>query len=590
MINADEHKKLLAQIAELEKNSINYFDVEKEFFLIHSNNLSQVRPRLYGYSIQRSGIYEDDDLTPEAIAGLDGRGCYVYVDVQDGKITIKQDINGCYGIYLFRHGDYFALSNSFFRLLDHAKFLYPLTVNRDYCLYQVTDNLCSISCSQTAVSEIQLVDRSAILEVDIITKNLEIELINHKEHSISPDSEEGIAILDNWIDFWGSVLRGLAQHTKFIQADLSGGFDSRLSLISLLRSGINLSNILVYSSDDGLRTHKEDYEIASKIAEHYKFKLNQPLPSRKVLNYSLTDIFNLDFYGCQTVTNMPKIFPKKGIDNLYRITGASGETLRHRWQILPKKFIETQSRKMSYYSRAVSNEIFFSIESIINSNFRTICEKYKIEDENSVSISQYMYYETWSRHHFGKDMLSNYLHNCFLLSPAIDPEIRTLRLNTSECTDYNLLLTLMFTRYAPDLLKFPFQGNRSIAPETIECAQKINERFPLVKNDKESISGEQFHLRPRDIQAEKILTSGRNNPNLPDELPDTCLKAVFESSRTFGLFTSYFDEELYHYAASYYDTHVFARNRPLCAIVGFTRVLEDVEISQRNRSQYQDMK
>ena len=134
MKNVDEHKKLLTQIAELEKNSINYFDVEKEFFLIDSDNLSRVHSKLYGYSIQRTGIYEQDNLTPEAIAGLDGRGCYVYVEVKDGEITIKQDLNGCWGIYLFRRGDYFALSNSFFRLVDHVMFKYPLTINRDYCL------------------------------------------------------------------------------------------------------------------------------------------------------------------------------------------------------------------------------------------------------------------------------------------------------------------------------------------------------------------------------------------------------------------------------------------------------------------------
>ena len=55
MINAEEHKKLLAQITELEKNSVNYFDVEKEFFLIDSDNLAKVKTRLYGYSIQATG-------------------------------------------------------------------------------------------------------------------------------------------------------------------------------------------------------------------------------------------------------------------------------------------------------------------------------------------------------------------------------------------------------------------------------------------------------------------------------------------------------------------------------------------------------
>ena len=67
------------------------------------------------------------------------------------------------------------------------------------------------------------------------------------------------------------------------------------------------------------------------------------------------------------------------------------------------------------------------------------------------------------------------------------------------------------------------------------------------------------------------------------------MKAIFETSRTHGLFTAYFDEELYRYAAKYYDTHDFGRNRPMYAIVGVARVLEDVEISQRNHTPYRDM-
>ena len=39
MTNLGEHEKILTQIAELEKTGVNYFDVEKEFFLIDSDNL-----------------------------------------------------------------------------------------------------------------------------------------------------------------------------------------------------------------------------------------------------------------------------------------------------------------------------------------------------------------------------------------------------------------------------------------------------------------------------------------------------------------------------------------------------------------------
>ena len=107
---------------------------------------------------------------------------------------------------------------------------------------------------------------------------------------------------------------------------------------------------------------------------------------------------------------------------------------------------------------------------------------------------------------------------------------------------------------------------------------------------KQVYRGGVFHLQPRDTQAEKILSSGRNNPNIPRELLEACLKATFESSKTYGLFTAHFDEEFYRYAASFYDSHPFERLRLLYAVVGVAKVLEYVEISQRNYPKYQDMK
>ena len=66
---------------------------------------------------------------------------------------------------------------------------------------------------------------------------------------------------------------------------------------------------------------------------------------------------------------------------------------------------------------------------------------------------------------------------------------------------------------------------------------------------------------------------------------------MFEASRTYRLFTKYFDEELYRYAANYYETHdSFTNERRIYAVVGVTRVLEDVEISQRNFPLYLNMK
>lgn len=111
---------------------------------------------------------------------------------------------------------------------------------------------------------------------------MEINLIDYREQTIPPDTEEGIAVLDRGGEFWTTVLRGLAQHTNFIQADLSGGFDNRVAFVSLLNSGI-YEKALFRSIDDNLHTHKEDFTIASQIATHYELKLNQPFPESQFL-------------------------------------------------------------------------------------------------------------------------------------------------------------------------------------------------------------------------------------------------------------------------------------------------------------------
>ena len=591
MRNSEEHKKLLEQIATLEQESVNYFDVEREFFLIDSDNLSNVQPRFYGYSIQADGIYEEENLTPEAIENLDGRGCYVYIDVRGGQITIKQDLNGSWGIYLFRHGDYFALSNLFFRLIDHVKFRYPLTVNRDYCYYLLISYVCSHAYSETALNEIQLLDRNAILHIDITKKTLETELVNYRDYSVSLDSPEGVETLDSWVDLWSSVLRNVAQNTKFIQVALSGGFDTRVSLVHLLHSGIDLNKIRIFSIKDELHTHKEDYDIASKIANHYGFALNKSLPERRFLNSSINDTFNRCLYTCQTFSNLSKLWSKKGTDKLYRLDGVGGETLRGNWLRFGtlKNFINWHTSGIGSYSYALSEKLYISMKNILESAFRIIKAEHKIEDPNSLYLAQYLYNEARCRHHFGKDLLCNYLMNNIMIAPAFDPKVRKLRFGTEECPDAHLLMAFLFTRYAPDLLKFPFEGERFIAPETVAYAQKLNERFPR-QPATNKIDGGEFNFLPRDTHAEKILDSGRNNPDIPDGLIELCLKGMFESSRSYGLFVTYFDEELYRYAENYYDTHVFGRTRPMYAVAGVVKVLEDVETGRRNYTPYRYMK
>ena len=85
----------------------------------------------------------------------------------------------------------------------------------------------------------------------------------------------------------------------------------------------------------------------------------------------------------------------------------------------------------------------------------------------------------------------------------------------------------------------------------------------------------------RDKKIEKILASNQNNPAISEQLLKNCLKSIFDSRRTYGLFTSQFTAELYDNAAHSYAENVFG-DRPAYAIVGIAKVIEDVEISQHN--------
>ena len=591
MKNSTELKNLLKQLSDSDKTGVNCFDVRKEFFLITADKLSEVQTHLYGYSIQADGIYQDDNLTESATKNLDGRGCYVYVEVRDGKITISQDLNGSWGIYFFRYGNYFALSNSFFRLLDHVKFLCPLTPNRNYINYLLVNGLCSHSYSETAINEIFLLDRNALVTIDTATKILQIEPIDCKEHTRSLTSAEGMATLDRWFDLWCGILRGIASHTKFIAADLSGGFDSRLSLPIILHSGINLDTIKFNSTNDNLHTHAQDFAIASSIADHYGFKLNRQFPNQNSLNYTLTDIFNMIFYALQTVHKHPYAPLQKSVEKCYTVNGFAGETVRAYWYGSPTNFAASEIYGRSrQYSPALSRELSNSVKKILESAFGNVCYKHGIKNFDSPYITQYTYQETRCRHHFGKISLSRYFENNLSLSPTLDPELRTLRLDAPELPDPNLLMTLIFVRYEPQLLNFPVQGNRTIRPETLAFAQKLNEHFPRrVTTDKVDWGGV-FHLQPLDLQTEKVIASAHNNENFSKETVETFIKAAFDSAGIYGLFSMYFDDELYRYAKLYHDNTIFGRIRYANAVVGIAKVLEDVELSNRNHPLYHDIK
>ena len=243
-----------------------------EFFVIDSNNIDSIKSRLYGYALSNEEVIED---VSDIKDGVTGEGAYVYIDVNEDNVSIYQDFNGSYGLYLFRKDDYFAISNSFLKLVEFLKHDFELTLNFDYAQGLFTSGLCSHVYEETMVNEIIAIPRNFTLHIDKVEKVVSFEKHDFQEKTIDLDSEEGLDLLDNWFFKYINILRSIKAKTNNIIIDLSGGFDSRMVFVFALCANIDLNKIkvgsLVHKTNESII---EDFEIASEIAEKYNIKLN----------------------------------------------------------------------------------------------------------------------------------------------------------------------------------------------------------------------------------------------------------------------------------------------------------------------------
>ncbi len=102
----------------------------------------------------------------------------------DDLISIHQDFIGSFGLYLYQEADYFAISNSFMALVDHLKGHHPITFHQDYANYILNADLCSASFSETMIHEIRLLDRAAVVTIDIPSRQLKLDYVDYQENSV----------------------------------------------------------------------------------------------------------------------------------------------------------------------------------------------------------------------------------------------------------------------------------------------------------------------------------------------------------------------------------------------------------------------
>jgi len=544
--------------------------METDFFIIDSENLDQCTSAFYGYVISDDVI---TDYPPAEYMDLSGHGCYVVVTKTEDEIIISQDYIGCYGIYVFKDKNGgFVVGNSFLYLVEYLnKKGEKLTFNRDYANYYITTSVCSSAYDQTMINEIHILDRSTRLHINISNKNYYEETIDYKENLVDPGTREGIELLDSWFDSWIGILRSIGSRTTNIRADLSGGFDSRVAFSLVYNSGLNMNKIWVCSTRDGKHTHAEDLRIASEIAEELHFPLNnhkyqlderEPYDMKEFLSKSLY----VKLYFHKHMYYHQGYFKQTS----YHVTGFGGGCVRKFLKMQPELFIEEQKKRAFRYSYGDDTRLTESVEAILKDGLNKTREKLV---KNGISFSEeellrYHNRETRCRNHFGRNTVENYLSNRIVLSPLLDPKLHRLKVNSTLCEDPDFLVALIFSRYAPELLGFEFEGGREISRETILKADAVNLRFPFRKRDMERVE-----FCPSDKKSAKAKPDMISMSRIEE-----IVQGAFENSYVKECIRWEFSKKAYEAAEGRINTE--NQHIPLAEVygmIGIPKLLQDME-------------
>ena len=523
------------------------FNPRDAFFVLDSDSLEQAGTRLYGYTFAGDEIVD----TAEGLNGQEpgGEGAYILINRQGNRLTITQDYVGCWGLYLFRDGNYFALSNSFLMLAEHVRKAHTVTLNREYADFILFADLASSVYGETLVNEISVLDRRAAAEIDIPSKTLDIHYADYGEKAVELDSAEAAEIMDAWRNKWTGRIRKICAGTHNIQLDLSGGFDTRGMLSLFLSSGADLGGVMVYSNTDGLHCHTEDYAVAGMLAEQYGFELNKSfLLSSGMDPFSVEDILNLSFYA--KLGFHKEMYFKAGRmkERRYNFSGNGGECIRCRtekWKYSEEEYLDSAVKRFSHLADrnpALFRRMENSARTILPRSFRALQD---FHDEYCSSLAgqewswREIYRETRCRYHYGKAILEGFLANIIIISPMLDPDLSRLKLSTEDCPDENLLFARILDRYTPGLLEVPFEGGRSIQAETAAYARELNRKYPF------SPDSGAVPVQRENMAAENGAADGPGPAASIEEADEVLRKAVLSSAFR-KQFEDIFDESAYN--------------------------------------------
>lgn len=546
--------------------------LSNNFFIIDSNNFTSVNNQFYGYS-----IYDDKLITSnENQVKLNGNGAYINIEVRDDVILIQQDFMGSYGLYYYLNNDYFAISNSFLKLVEFLKINFKLSFNEDYANSFLFADLCSFVYEETLVNEIKLIPRDYDVIINKKDNSLNFKKIQYYSHTVDLDSNEGIELLDNWYKKWVGIIRSLKKDTNNISFDLTGGFDTRVLAALWLSANIDLDKVNIYTVEDCKKKfQKEDYEIATEIANKFNFKLNcNVMDIKEIMFENPIEPIVLSFYTKLGFHKEMYFRYHKSDKFWFSISGYAGESIRGYPNTSWNHYVN------NILSRAGHNIDFlqYSSNKLLKSGKDLFLNRYDIVEDDE--LPEYFYNDVRVRHHYGKSLVEHFFANEVILTPLADPELLKLKMNSETLDDKHLLITLIYLRYCPELLNFKFEGNRFIPDKTIEYAKKINKKYPFDSTNYTFISGPEI----KSITNNQLESKNNDKSGFSVDL----LKKIFYSKDFENKFSKVFPIEFYYEIIDFIEKEKFHPLKHAYAALSVLKIYDDINLHHKNLEDWLD--
>ena len=198
----------------------NFF--EDKLFYIDSTNLNEIKSKIYGFGIS---------INDNKISLINDNNCicgsFINITKNENEINIETDDFSSLYIFYYIKDNFFALSNSFYKLLTELKNKGKhISINKEYIEQYIQSPLHSHSLNNTLINEILILPFGKNIKI----KDNKLLFIDKQINfqSISILSKDGIEIINSWINKWTNIIRPILSSNYHIQIDLSGGFDSRV--------------------------------------------------------------------------------------------------------------------------------------------------------------------------------------------------------------------------------------------------------------------------------------------------------------------------------------------------------------------------